>query len=179
MLRFTGAGFPLGAQCVLGVQNATGLTPAQIGAQVSTAWQNRLRAQTMTGYTLADIAVTNGPSSAPTVGTTVVGLAGSQAGALLPPNCAFLVRKITAVGGRKGRGRVFYPSLGETFVDDAGNLTGGVAASSDTRWNGFRTDLAAANLPLALFHALGTTPDLITLFQTQGRIATQRDRLRA
>lgn len=177
-LRFGGAGLPQGAQVIFGLSNAGAATPATVGARVVTAWTARLRAQTMTAHTLVDVLVKNGPDATGPSATVGVGLAGSQAGACLPPLCCFLVRKNTALGGRHGRGYMFYPALGETFVDDAGALGAGVAAASDTRFNAFRTDLTAVGHDLVLLHAGATSPTTITTLATQPLVATQRDRLR-
>lgn len=67
---------------------------------------------------LGDAGFTTGES---TEGPT----AGTHAMSSLPPNCAAVVKKLTGVGGREGRGRFYLPwVLSESAVDEAGNFGG-------------------------------------------------------
>lgn len=104
------------------------------------------------------------------------------AGFNLPQNCAYLVQKRTARGGRSGRGRVFVPccTFQEGDVGNTGDILTSVVSVLQTRWNAW---LAA--LPGQIFLAHGPdangfaqTPDAITTLSVQQRIATQRTRLR-
>jgi hypothetical protein len=97
----------------------------------------------------------------------------------LPQNCATLIRKTTALAGRRGRGRFYLPPI---TMDEFATSKAGVIASSS---------LAAMQLaanawfdhgePFVILHdslpsSLAPTP--ITSFVVDGRIATQRRRLR-
>lgn len=106
----------------------------------------------------------------------------------LPQNCAALVSKFTALGGRKGRGRFFMPAvLTETQVGDTGgiieplygNLTVAVTNFFESQRDG---DAVAPPLPLVLLHnalVVDTPPPtLITSLQVSQTISTQRRRLR-
>lgn len=104
----------------------------------------------------------------------------------VPQNCALLVRKATARGGRQGRGRIFLPPCTEN--ESVISATGDIGAPSVANWN---TELAeflaaaeTASLALELLHSEveppGTTPppDNITSLLAQRILATQRVRLR-
>lgn len=117
------------------------------------------------------------------VGESVRNIQGTAVGSPLPNNCAYLVRKLTGLGGRGNRGRLFQPpfSLTEGDIDGAGNIDAVDVASLQTRWNGLYTELVANDLIPVLFHYPGVdpTPDptTITGFSVRNRIVSQRRRL--
>ena len=109
---------------------------------------------------------------------------GTQGSASVPQNTATLIRKTTAVGGRRGRGRMFIPGIAESVVNNQGVLT---TAAVDQ----FNVSAALLRVPSAftgdanvvdggvLFHeSAPTTPTAITALIVQTTCATQRRRLR-
>lgn len=111
--------------------------------------------------------------------------AGTRTAAGTPPNnCAVLVRKNTSFGGRRNRGRAFFPpcSLAETAVDNVGNITPSVVTGIQSNWTELYTDLTTnVTLPLSpvILHSdQPATPTPVTGFVVQSRIATQRTRMR-
>lgn len=122
------------------------------------------------------------------VGGLTTNVACTLGGTALPPNCALLVHKRTARGGRRGRGRLFIPwGAGETAVDEAGIISAshmGIATSALEFW---RTSLASAQCPMVLLHqpsAPGTehptapgAPNVVTALTPDKLISTQRRRL--
>lgn len=69
----------------------------------------------------------DGTSTITTGESTAAPTAGTNAMSSLPPNCAILLRKITGVGGRRNRGRVYLPfMLNEGEVDETGAISAGV-----------------------------------------------------
>lgn len=113
---------------------------------------------------------------------------GGAGGEVLPPNCAFLVRKRTSSAGRRGRGRMYLPGVPEALVDSAGNLTGGTQADLQAAVDGWLADLATPDVggqpyaPVILHRSEGAgvepAPTPVTFFEAEGKIATQRRRLR-
>lgn len=131
---------------------------------------------------------------------------GVGTGAVAPPNVAYLFRKITTRGGRRGRGRWFVPGVQEAHVDADGLLTSGIVATYNTAAAAYLTALAAAAgagekpvIPILLHNnssstarstspgsvtvtvtqgAAGPLPDVITSMTLDARVATQRRRLR-
>lgn len=133
------------------------------------------------GTTTPSQAIASGASSA---GTRVI--------TALTPNVSLLARKYTALGGRKNRGRTYFPwMLGQADVDQAGNVGAGVLGGIQTTLNSFMTDLAFDNIPMFITNkTLATDPvtgkkyvteitlgQAVTSFIAEIPVATQRRRL--
>lgn len=111
---------------------------------------------------------------------------GPGTGDRLPQNCAVLVDKLTAVAGRRGKGRLYLPgSLSESKVNNIGVITAADLVVHQTIFDDLFDNLnlvgpgAEPVLPPVLFHATGDqTPTPLTAFSVQPVIATQRQRLR-
>jgi hypothetical protein len=133
--------------------------------------------------TLMRIRVSYGTDgSADLVSDVAYTTAGGRALTSLPPNCAVLVHKRSARGGRRGRGRLFIPWLiGENDVDEAGIITPAVVTTVQTAMNAFRTALSTGGAPMVILHSVGLTsmgsPDVVTALAVDRLIATQRRRL--
>jgi hypothetical protein len=96
-----------------------------------------------------------------------------------PNNVTTLVKKITALGGRSGRGRMFLPpfNLNEASVANNGMISGVVLAAMQT---GINSAIWAANRMLLHDSAAPGAPDPtpITSLIVDPQVATQRRRLR-
>lgn len=106
---------------------------------------------------------------------------GIMTGGAMPPNCAVLIRKTTASGGRRNRGRMFVPPIypAEGNVGQTGIIADTFVDSMQTWWTGFRTALVTAGLQPVIFHSqVPFTPTPDTSWIVQEVIATQRRRLR-
>lgn len=102
----------------------------------------------------------------------------SDGGAVLAPNTAFLFTKETALGGRKGKGRLFMPGVGEGVVDNGGVITEATfptLAGKVASWNG---EINSLDLPMVLLHYNATAPTPVTNLQLASKVASQRKRLR-
>lgn len=106
---------------------------------------------------------------------------GGSSSECLPSNCALLVKKLTGLGGRKNRGRFFYPDVRRPAVNmngviDSTNLATYTSAVSDWFTNlGDVTGLEDGYL----FHSDDNdAPTELVQFAVQSRIATQRRRMR-
>jgi hypothetical protein len=98
-----------------------------------------------------------------------------------------LVRKNTALGGRKNRGRVYVPAgvLPEVGSNQAGFIDVADVAAWQGRWDDWFDAIVAADYNPYLYHQydpdLGELPEVptaITAFAVQPQIATQRLRMR-
>jgi hypothetical protein len=105
---------------------------------------------------------------------------GTNAGTGLPSNCALLVRKVTALGGRKYRGRNFWPAayLYESSVDQRGVIAGATLSSLQTAMDNFLLELIDLEVVPMLLHSGSEDPTNIVSFAVDGTIATQRRRMR-
>jgi len=106
--------------------DATLNASAQVWADVFQAnfaddWKDNLDNQAVILRT--DVIKGDGTSTFTVGSSTAAGTRGTASMSALPPNCAALVRKQTAVGGRKNRGRLYMPwILNEGSVDQMGNI---------------------------------------------------------
>jgi hypothetical protein len=107
--------------------------------------------------------------------------AGTGAQDQMPPNCAILVKKITNIGGRHNQGRCFLPPAWVTEVSVTS--TGALAAGDVITINGMLlaslTAMETAGYHAVLLHSTaGPAPVSVTALSVDGRVATQRRRLR-
>lgn len=114
--------------------------------------------------------------------TSAVFSAGTMAQNSLPANVAVLVTKITAKGGRRNRGRLYFPwLLTSTPVNEAGIISSSSVTVIQTALNGFMTGLGTNSTPMVINHSLGksavpsATP--VTALIVSNLIGTQRRRL--
>lgn len=109
----------------------------------------------------------------------------------LPSNCAIIIQKKTAFGGKKNRGRMYVPGLPEGLVDQHGNISSSELASlnvvADSIFTGFNAvfdDLVihhhyppSVGPPLAGQVDPSQTPTVVTSLEIPVRIGTQRRRM--
>lgn len=112
-------------------------------------------------------------------------VAGTEASAVLPQNNAMLVRKNTALPGKKGKGRCYLPAgyLFEGEVSNAGVVSSGSRNNINTAFAAFVTAALAIDeiTAVVLLHSDATLPTPLLPggeFSVQPVIATQRHRLR-
>jgi hypothetical protein len=105
---------------------------------------------------------------------------------MLPQNSAWLIKKLTAFGGRKNRGRMFFPGVPDVSVNDAGIVNPPElvdwAAALDTYLAVFLDSVFIGGMFIlhnsSASGAPGGAPTQVLDLQCDGRIATQRQRLR-
>jgi len=104
-----------------------------------------------------------------------------------PPQVAVLVKKNTAVGGRRGRGRLYWPSIDEGTVGANGVINTSTVNAYQSSMNGFFNAWgqtgALNSVGMVVLHAaspLSPTPPPtpITGLAVQALVATQRRRVR-
>ncbi len=170
--------------CGHDVQGATG-TPAGDLDAIAGAWQNLLT-NLCTRAVFQDIVGYYGTSdpNERIVVEVARGGRGAQPDQMLPQNVAMLVKKTTNQGGRRGRGRMFFPHLlAESTVDETGNIGQSTVTAYQDLLNTVRTQLAAIGGGPVLLHATSLTsvagpPTPVNAFVLSSVVATQRRRLR-
>lgn len=170
--------------CTLGfnplpTEDAPFLATALFAAATSSgsAWA---ASNTCTGYAIQGVTVTKMEDDGPVVAEHNQVINGTATGATLPNNCAILVQKRTALGGRRHRGRMYVPpfNVGETSVNGLGGLPESVA-EIQTEYNNLMSAFVAIDLRPVILHSLsGVLPTPVQQFVVSDRIATQRRRLR-
>lgn len=103
---------------------------------------------------------------------------GAVTGTGSPPNVAFLVEKNTAAGGRANRGRMFLPGVTESYVTDSGALIPAAVADWQVALDAWLEDLDTNGSPMVLLHSASSDPTTVASLTIDGRVATQRRRLR-
>lgn len=150
-----------------------------------TAWEDNLAGLFSVDSLLDHVEVAAGPSSAPIRADSTIGsVAGTASAGIVLPNTALLVRKQTGEGGRKGRGRMYWPCFGQVNnMTGNGLLVGGFMSTIQGAFEDWHQQIIDSSGPgavgeLYLFHAEEEAPTLIDAFLVQQRLATQRRRLR-
>jgi hypothetical protein len=182
-MKFTGDAAPTGAQITFGVDvSAFAGDPTNLGATVSSNWASASCDELYVGaLTLAEILVKFGPNEDGPFGVYPVGVDGTAANPSTLCNGALLVRKVTSMGGRKGRGRLFLPGVPENHVDGDGSVASGYLTSATEDLNDFLGKMATDDARLVLLH---NDPDVdpattvVDSFAPSALMATQRRRLR-
>lgn len=141
-------------------------------------------ADVLTGWTWRRVEMRANPvGSAEIEGAVALNISGSNVGSSIPINGAVLVRKSTGLAGRENRGRFFMPPFGldESDVDQAGYIDSAAVATTQTKVDDWLTafEASTAGNEMVLFHSDPLlAPTVITAFEVDNRIATQRRRLR-
>lgn len=180
-LIFTGSELPNGAQCVLGLDISE--APIQIPATIANEVVTQLDAVDfadlfVSTVTLDRVMVKFGPDATGLTGEAPAALGGLSSGEGISPQVATLVKKSTALGGRKGRGRMYIPGTPESVDAVGGSLDSGFVTAVNTCLNDFLDNMAGVSVPLVLLHGDNTTPTPLVSFACQSLVATQRRRIR-
>lgn len=163
---------------------AGGIAPSATPGEILTSWTGSGKpffgAAMMTGWTVKGVRTTEMTSTGPLVYQHMAAVVGTASGATAPPNCAVLVRKLTARGGRKGRGRMFLPPCvrTETDIDALGNFDAAWASAFDAKLALSLADMVTTGNNMYLLHEDGTAPNEVTALSTQLLLGTQRRRMR-
>lgn len=156
--------------------------PETAAADLLEQWQGAFpAANTFSQYTLDSVVIRIGNgTSTPGVVEVNSPQAGTAVGNPLPQNCTLLVRKLSTMGGRRGRGRMYVPPymLAEENVNANGVITSVSRATRQAEVDAW----LGGTYGFVLLHASGISstpsPTPITSFVVDARIATQRRRLR-
>lgn len=188
---------PEARSVTLGVRNDTGVdTVTSVGSVVSNAvsltWPSGvtgIMASISNTYTLTKVNVLYRDAALDLFSLDLpFALGGGTTDPPASPNWSFLVQKLTAKAGKRHRGRMYMPGIGETSVDNEGQISQILADAQADRWNDYRDALAVnptvpgADCPPVILHStpvgIGGLPTEITAFAVPRLGATQRRRLR-
>ncbi len=176
-----GPALPRRAQCVYGAQLVTGspLVTAQDHANFARdTWEQEIMPLLVSNVILQEVRCKFGPSE---TGLDATATSNQPGGVSLPseaPQVALLIRKVTAQGGRSGKGRMFLPGVNEGAVS-GGVLDAGSVAVVDAAFEDWLAAHSTAQFPVALLHAeAGISPFIVLEMATQSLVATQRRRIR-
>lgn len=165
------------------VDDTLARTPAQNAADFEAAVVAggfTAAADMLVGYSRLPNQVTTYLPSGPVTIESGVNVAGTLVGNPLPNNCAVLVRKNTALGGRRNRGRFYLPPyrFGEDVVAGNGVIQPANVATLQNELATFILELNARNFSPVVWHSDGGGGTEILNLTVQNIIATQRTRMR-
>jgi hypothetical protein len=182
--RFGGVACPTGAEVTLGIAHQVDPleTPTSVADRCRDAWVAAIMPQLSNQVTLVEVLCKFGPNDTGAQGSVTDNTVGGIGIEAYAPNTAILVRKVTAGGGRRERGRMYIPGPAETAIAGGGELLPATVLALQGALDNFHTALDTGGLPPVLLHALGATvvppPSTILSFEVQSRIGTQRLRNR-
>jgi hypothetical protein len=178
----TGVTDPMGMS--LGVQGLPGRTALEIAGSMYDLWEDvflATSASMLTGWTFVGVSATQTLAGVPVVREKIAPIDGTGPDKGLIVNSALLVRKNTAAGGRKNRGRMYVPpfNVEEDSVTVSGSFDSGFVTAQTGGWNALHIALVDDDIPPWLFHSdPADEPTPITSFTAQSVAATQRRRMR-
>lgn len=179
---------PIVVTCGHEVDAASGATLAQSADDLFVSFAANILPNMNSQYVLEYVA-TYGGNDGPTIVTisTEEPEAGSGSAAIVPQNTAYLIRKRTDLAGRRGRGRMYLPSVAEQNVDAVGTVAPSTVTALQASYDDWYDDLTSTGgsrfyPPVVLHRSEGIgeepAPTPIVTFQVQTKVATQRRRLR-
>ncbi len=174
----------------LDVVSASTPTPSEVANLVSTAWLSAWPASILSNlYTFLGTDVTFGPQ--PGEGPSGQDVRAVVGTITTPPpasNTALLIKKLTALGGRRNRGRMYLPAgnTEEQAIDHNGMIQTAAVPVYQTRMDSFYSALVASAPTLQPVILHGPTvagvapaePTVMTGFSAQPQVATHRRRMR-
>jgi hypothetical protein len=157
------------------VDSATAIANAFIGADKP--WYP---AHAYAGWAFSKVQCTEMDESGPLFYELAVNSLGTAVGETPPPNVTLLVRKGTALGGRKNRGRIFAPAalISESQIDKTGVVDPTYQGIVQDYWDNFLEAMGASDVPMVLLHSTPGLPTPVSSVTLENMVATQRRRLR-
>lgn len=179
---FTGSNLPSGAEVTCGITTSdwTG-TPTEAAEELYTHWASDIMGILLSTMALAKCVVKFGPTDTGPTGEFSGSAGGGVGSPGIQPATSLLVSKTTSFGGRAGRGRMFVPGMSEADVQEDGDVDPSFLTAAQGSFDALFDDMTASNLEPRLLHSATSplsTPTLIDAFVVQGKVATQRRRLR-
>lgn len=178
-LDFSGSGVPTGAVMTFGLNNAALLTPATIADDVGSALDtNNVKLLYDNSVSLTNIHVKNGPDATGPFFDRATVLPGERVGEVGYPGAAVLIKKSSALGGRKNQGRMYMPGISEADIALGGVVEASFQALCQSTWSAIFAELDGSYGMVILHSDPADTPTGITALNVEGQIATQRRRNR-
>lgn len=176
---FGGAAVPLGAAITFGFENGPDASAIACANAIAEIFNDEhFEDQLCTDCNVTNLKVKLGPDETGPFADRVTlfnGSLGGGSGAVAP---ALLVRKITDLGGRKNRGRMYLPGLRESDINEGGVVNPTRVAAAQLFWTDVLGDLSSALFGMAVLHGDSTAPTEVTALTVEGVVATQRRRQR-
>lgn len=177
-LVFGGNGLANPGAVILGFDLGGTPTPEEVAESVHATWTATLLLVQNESVQLEKVIAKIGPNDTGPSGEFTGTEVGNVTGPGSPSNCTYLLKKNTALGGRKGRGRMYIPGVTESLVGSDGVLTSATVSSLNSEAADFLGTLAFLGHTMVVLHTDATTPTPVTSLVADSTVATQRRRLR-
>lgn len=175
---FVGAALPRGAQVTLGLDVNPLDTPADVALMAHNAVATNVVPIMSASVALLETMCKFGPDATGPSAVAGVQTVGGGSSSTVSPNVSVLVKKVTALGGRKNRGRFYWPGAIDTEVGPEGLLDSTAVGNWADAMAALYDALIAGNTTPEVLHGDATAPTEVTEFILDGTVATQRRRLR-
>lgn len=196
---FTGVNLPHNGAIVFGFKNIGSQSASACATDVFNCMGGVVDNMCSSDVQLDHVDVKLGPNDTggqgTSSGTPVVGAVGN---ATMAPGTAVLVEKSCLEGGRRARGRMYWPGVYEGWVGDQGLLESGIVAQVNGFMLTLRAALTTVDVPMYILHSPSYTwviqngqprrvydspaglpePYFVTDLTCDPRVATQRRRNR-
>lgn len=181
-LVFGGLSAPQGAEITMGhsLSAFTG-DPTDAATAIRSAFVTEVMPALSNNLVLQTVRVKFGPEATGPSGEVPGSSGGGDGSDGASPAVSYLVRKLTAFGGRAGTGRMYVPGVVEDGVHVSGDLDIAKRTELQTAFSSYLLALGAAELDPVLLHGVGSplvTPTTITALTVDAFVATQRRRQR-
>ena len=170
--------------CTIGVETTAASSADRVAAANSAmdSWGDNILPLQSNAYRLLGVDAVFGDASGDIpVSSTDAPRTGGDTDAPVPQNTSVLVKKVTGLGGRRNRGRMYIPGISVLDVGNTGIINSTPLASWGTAVNNFLLGLESGSFMdnAVIFHSTAPlTPTEIVDLDVDPRVATQRRRLR-
>src|SRR4029450_11310810 len=156
-------------------------TDGDLADLLISAWTNFMMAYMTDDVTLTGIRIKFGPNATGRIYDATSGFVGDEDGLTTQPAECFLIKKNTALGGRQGRGRFYLPGMRSALLTPSGLWDTALPTAMQTKATEWGAALILDDVTPVLLHGAAgpdTTPEVITSYAADARVATQRRRNR-
>lgn len=166
-----------------GVSVSDTVAPEDVEALYDSIISNGVLTNVQSSWALIKVKITYNLGGLLLEASHVETTAGGEGGTAVAAQVAALIKKETGVAGRKHRGRMYQPGLGQSDFAQSGVLSSTVQSQLTGAWVGVANDLAGGDLaPIGAMYVLHTDPEddptQVSQIACESSAATQRRRAR-
>ena len=158
-----------------GIRDLTDQGPDLCASIIALAWEDDFQDFHHTSFHANRVHVTSEPPGPQADNFTDWN--GTVSGDPAPSNCAALAKKVTGFSGKRNRGRSYFGGVPMAYVDDQNVSSAGIT-QLQAGCDAFLAALAAGDMAMVILHSNNAVPSLVTEWNVETRLATQRGRLR-